>query len=150
MAHNNGVFRKCREVHYSFAEKICQKTGLYIGNIGGALTEELIFHAQKHGVVRIIGITDCLLSARTSINGTVDHIFNALVFGKLDMRSHDCCGIFTNSFSHTFHLSVCLIDEFCNSVRVALLFCRNIINRVRCKGKIWRNCYLGITNSNAV
>ena len=147
MADNNGVLWKCGEINNLFAKKASEKTGLYVSDICGALTEKLILHAKEHVVVHVIGIAHSLLNAGATVNSAVNCLFNALILSKLDVGTHNSSSFLAHCLSHTLNLSVSLCDELGDSLCVTSLLCSGVLNSVWSKSEVW--IYGNLCNTDA-
>lgn len=119
--HDDGVLGQRGEVHELLAQQVGEKAGLDVGDVGGALAEELVLHVGEHVVVHVVGLGDGLLGAHAALDGTVDHVTDALVLGELDVGAHDGGGLLADGLGHALDLGVGLLDELGDRGLITLL-----------------------------
>ena len=151
LAHDDDrVLGQGGQVHELLAQKVGEKTRLDVGDVGGALAEQLVLHVGEHVVVHVVGLGDGLLGAHAALDGTLDHVLDAVVLGKLDVGAHDGGGLLAHGLRHALDLGVGLLDELGDGSRVALLLGLCVRGRVRREGQVRLDRDTSDADANAV
>ena len=148
--HDDGVLGQRGEVHELLAQQVGEKAGLDVGDVGGALAEELVLHVGEHVVVHVVCLGDGLLGAHAALDGTVDHVTDALVLGELDVGAHDGGGLLADGLGHALDLGVGLLDELGDRGLVTLLLGLGVLRRVRREGQVRLHGDASDADANAV
>ena len=140
LAHDDdGVLGERGEVHELLAEQVGEKARLDVGDVGGALAEQLVLHVGEHVVVHVVRLRDGLLGAHAALNGAVDHLLDAVVLGELDVSAHDRGGLGADGGGHALDLGIGLLDELGDGGLVALLLGLGVLGRVRREAQVGLN-----------
>ena len=148
--HDDGVLGQRGEVHELLAQQVGEKAGLDVGDVRGALAEELVLHVGEHVVVHVVCLGDGLLGAHAALDGTVDHVTDALVLGELDVGAHDGGGLLADGLGHALDLGVGLLDELGDRSLVTLLLGLGVLRRVRREGQVRLHSDASDADANAV
>ena len=147
---HDGILGKRGEIHKLLAQQSGKQTGAHVGDIGGTLAEELVFHLGEHVVVHGIGIVHCLLGAHTLGNCHGHGIDDAVVLSKLDV-SVENARLFLQTLSlHVCNLLVGHCHEGVTSGGITCSLCLGILNLLRGVAQIRHDCDARYADSDAI
>ena len=151
LAHDDdGVLGQRGEVNELLAKQEGKQASADVGDVSGALTEELVLHGGEHVVVHVIGSLDSLLGAHPGVDVATDGLDQAVVLGELDVGAHDASLSDEAASLHGLDLLIGHLDEAGTRRLIASLLSGHVRNGLGSEGKIGLDRDTRDTNANTV
>ncbi len=147
---DDGVLGQRGEVNELLAQQEGKEAGADVGDVGGALAEELVLHGREHVVVHVVGSLDSLLGADAGVDVGDDLLDDAVILGELNVSAHDASLGHEATGLHGLNLLVGHLDEASASILVAGLLGGRILNGLGGEGQIGLDRNTCDTNADTV